>query len=93
MPAIVRQFDINSAGGAVLSGRPDFIVSGKPAATVGMPVSPHTPCPIVPTHCAAFTMLGNNSFKIGNRAASMVTNPDTCGHPRVTGDFTFLIGR
>lgn len=92
MPAIVRQFDINAAGGAVMLGRPDFIVSGRPAATVGMPVSPHPSCPKVPIHCAAFTMLGNSSFRLGNQAASMVTNPDTCGHPRVTGDFTFQIG-
>lgn len=92
MPAIVRQFDVNQAGGAVMTGRSDFIVGGRPAATIGMPVSAHPTCNKNPIHCSAITMRGNNSFRLGNLAASMVTDPDSCGHLRTTGDFSFQIG-
>jgi len=93
MPASVRLGDINAAGGAVLPGKPSFVVSNKPIATIRMFVTPHAPCPIVPIHCAAMTIGGSNSFIIEGKPASLVGDPDTCGHPRVTGDTTFIIGR
>lgn len=92
MPAVVRQFDINAAGGKAMLGDPTFIVDGKPVVRIGSPVSPHYPCPIVPSHCNAKTMIGKKTYIVGGKPANVVGDIDTCGHPRITGSTTFIVG-
>ena len=92
MPKVVRKGDKNSAGGAALGGNPTFIVDGLPVVTVGTPVSPHDPCPLVPIHCSAKTAKGEHTFIVGDIAVNVVGDNDTCGHPRVEGSSTFIVG-
>lgn len=92
MPAVVRQFDINSGGGKALLGDPNFIVDGRPIVRIGTPVSPHAPCPKVPSHCHAKTMIGKHTYIIGGKPVNVVGDIDTCGHARVTGSFNFIVG-
>lgn len=92
MPKVVRVGDINSAGGRVTSGSKTVIIDGKQVAPIGSPVSPHLPCPIVPIHCHAKTAQGSKSFIVDGKPVTVVTNKDTCGHPRVTGSSTFIVG-
>ena len=92
MPAIVRKGDVNSAGGIALLGNPAFIVDGRPVCTIGTPVSPHFPCPRIPIHCHAVTMLGKQEYVINGIKVNVVGDIDSCGHPRVTGSPTFIVG-
>lgn len=91
MPKVVRVGDVNSAGGRVISGSPNLIVDGRQVAPIGSPVSPHLPCPLVPSHCHAKTAQGTHSFIVDGKPVTVVSNIDTCGHPRVTGSDTFIV--
>lgn len=93
MPGIVRKGDVNSAGGSAMIGNFNLIVDGKPVVTIGTPVSPHAPCPKVAIHCRAVTTTGNRSVIVNNKPVNVVGNVDSCGHPRVTGSRTFILGR
>ncbi len=93
MPGIVRQGDVNIAGGAALFGDSSFIVDGRPVVTVGTLVSPHPPCgKKQPQHCIAITLIGNQNLIINQKPVNVIGNPDSCGHPRVTGSINFIVG-
>lgn len=92
MPLVVRMGDMNAAGGIALLGDPNFIVDGRPVVRVGSPVSPHKPCPKIPIHCKAFTMIGKQTYIVGGIPVNVTGNIDTCGHPRVTGSTKFIVG-
>jgi len=92
MPKVVRKGDKNSAGGIAMSGDPTFIVDGRPVVVIGTPVSPHHPCPRVPIHCSAKTARGDKTYIVGNKLINVVGDTDTCGHPRVEGSSTFIVG-
>lgn len=92
MPKVVRVGDINSAGGRVTSGSPSMIIDGRKVAPIGSLVSPHKPCPKHHKHCHAKTAHGSKSFIIDGKPVTVVSNKDTCGHKRVTGSSSFIIG-
>lgn len=91
MLKVHRVGDRNSAGGKILKGDESFLVNGIPVAPIGSPVSPHKPCPEVPSHCHAKTSQGSGSFIINGIKVTVETNKDTCGHPRVGGSPDFLV--
>lgn len=92
MPGIVRQGDVNSAGGKALRGDRSLIVDGKPVVTIGTPVSSHAPCPKRSSHCHAKTTRGSRLFILNGKPVNLIGDPDSCGHPRSTGSKTFIIG-
>lgn len=93
MPKVHRAGDRNSAGGRIISGDKTMIVDGRPVAPIGSPVSPHKPCPKVKKHCKAKTDQGSSSFYVRGKKVTIETNKDTCGHPRVAGSPTFIVGK
>jgi uncharacterized Zn-binding protein involved in type VI secretion len=92
MPGVVRLGDLNSAGGATMLGNNNCIVDGKPVVTIGTPVTPHVPFPYVPIHGVAVTIKGSSSFIVNGKPVNVIGNPDSCGHFRVSGSKTFIIG-
>lgn len=93
MLKVVREGDRNSAGGRVIKGDSSFLVDNRPISVDGSPVSPHRPCPEDSKHCHARTANGTATFIINNKPVNVVGNNDTCGHPRVEGSETFIIGK
>ena len=92
MPGVVRKGDVNSKGGRATSGDRTLIVDGRPTVTIGTSVSPHVPCPRVPKHCNAKTAGGSRYFILNGKPVNVIGNKDTCGHSRVTGSKTFIVG-
>lgn len=93
MPKVHRVGDRNSAGGRIMQGDKSMIIDGRPVAPIGSPVSPHKPCPKVKKHCNAKTAEGSNSFLVNGKKVTIETNRDTCGHVRIAGSPTFIVGR
>lgn len=93
MPKVVRQGDRNSAGGRVIKGSSSFLVDNKPISINGSPVSPHKPCPEDKKHCHAKTSEGTHSFIVDGIPVNIVGDHDTCGHARIEGSSTFIIGK
>jgi uncharacterized Zn-binding protein involved in type VI secretion len=93
MLRVVREGDRNSAGGRVVKGNPNFLVDNRPVSVDGCPVSPHRPCPEDSKHCHAKTANGTPTFLVDNIPVNVIGSIDTCGHPRVEGSPTFIIGR
>lgn len=93
MPAVQRNGDVNSAGGAVSGGVASVRINGKPVTVNGTLVLPHAPFgPPHPPHAAATTTSGVGSVKAGGIPINVTGNPDTCGHPRVGGSPDVRIG-
>jgi len=93
MPGVVRQGDVNVAGGAALFGDFSLIVDNRPVVTVGTLVSKHAPCsPRRKRHCIAITTTGSRIFTVNGKPVNIIGNPDSCGHVRITGSRTFIIG-
>lgn len=86
MARVVRKGDVNSGGGRTLSGDNTFIIDGRPVCPIGTPVSPHG------RHSRSKTAQGNKTFILGGRNITIVGNIDTCGHRRVEGSKTFILG-
>ena len=93
MPRVVRQGDKNSAGGKVIKGNRSFLVDGRPVSVDGSPVSPHKPCPKVKKHCHAKTAEGTSRFIVDGIPVNVISNKDTCGHPRVEGSPNFYVAK
>lgn len=88
MPAVQRQGDPNGAGGVITGGVSSVLINGRPAATVGLRVTPHPCCGkkgCPPVHCAASTSGGSSSVRVNGRPISLTGNSDTCGHSRSGG--------
>ena len=90
MPAVQRQGDTNSAGGATTSGVASVRVNGIPIAVDGGRVSPHAPWPQRrrnphPPHAAATTTGGSGTVRAGGKPIVLTGDVDTCGHPRTGG--------
>lgn len=58
MAGVVREGDVNILGGVCLNGVASVLVNGRPIAVPGMIVTPHPPCPFLPTHCISATSKG-----------------------------------
>jgi uncharacterized Zn-binding protein involved in type VI secretion len=80
-----RQGDANAAGGVVKGGESSVRINGRPAATLGLPVSPHLPCPLKTSHCTAKTSMGAQTVRVNGKPLILTGNKDTCDHARVGG--------
>jgi uncharacterized Zn-binding protein involved in type VI secretion len=85
MPAVQRQGDANAAGGVVKGGESSVRINGRPAATPGLTVSPHLPCPLRTSHCNAKTSIGARTVRVNGKPLILTGNKDTCDHARVGG--------
>jgi len=86
---VVRVGDINNAGGAIIGpSAPTVLTNGLPTSVIGDRVSPHAPCPKVPSHCAAFVGQGSGTVLAEGRPVVYVGAIDSCGHVRATGSTT-----
>ena len=96
MPAIVRQGDINIAGGvAVWPTTKTVKVNGRFLAQPGTIVTPHPCCGKkgCAIHCAAFIFgPGSSSVVIEGKPAIRVGDFDICGHARFTGSSDVTVG-
>ena len=86
MPAVQREGDVNSAGGAVTAGVASVRINGRSVTVNGTLVLPHAPWGRPhPPHAAARTTGGISTVKAGGIPINVTGNPDTCGHPRAGG--------
>jgi len=86
MPAVQRQGDSNSAGGAATSGVASVRVNGRPVVVPGILVTPHAPWGKPhPPHAAARTTGGSPTVRAGGKPIVRTGDKDTCGHPRAGG--------
>ena len=96
MAAIVRQGDINTAGGiAVWPTSSTVKVNGRFLAQPGTIVAPHPCCGSdgCEIHCAAFIFgPGSSSVVIEGKPAITVGDFDICGHVRLTGSPDVTVG-
>ena len=96
MPAIVRQGDINDAGGAAVYPTTRTVkVNGRFLAQPGTLVTPHPCCGAdgCDIHCAAVIVgPGSSSVVIEGKPAITVGDYDVCGHSRLTGSPDVNVG-
>lgn len=86
MPAVQRQGDSNSAGGAATSGVASVRVNGRPVVVPGIGVSAHAPWGRPhPPHAAPTTTGGSPTVRAGGKPIVRTGDTDTCGHPRAGG--------
>ena len=89
---VMRLGDPNVAGGIILTGEFSVRANGRPVATIGATVTPHPPCPKIPTHCKASTTINQFTVKAGGKPITTAGSLDTCGHPRILGSTDVRIG-
>jgi len=95
MPSgVLRVGDANAGGGLIQAGDPTVLVEGRPIALIGAPVTPHTPCGASGqyAHCIAHTSFAPGTVLVNGVPIATYPSVDTCGHPRVTGSLTVVIG-
>lgn len=89
----VRKGDVNSAGGATVTGSLKVLVNGKPLCFPGISVTPHPCCgaPGCGIHCSAKTAGGSIKVLVEGKPVIRIGDIDTCGHPRATGSPNVVI--
>ena len=96
MPPIQTLFLPNSRGGLIVSTPNQTVFAGGiPVATSLSLVSPHHDCQNNPIHCAALTTgLGGATARVlvQGLPVSVTGDPDTCGHTRLVGFPTVIVG-
>ena len=93
--AVCRVGDKNAAGGVILTGDPSVLVDGRPVATIGARVTPHPCCGrkgCPPTHCFAKTTTTNGTVLVNGKPITTSGDIDTCGHARLGGSTSVLVG-
>lgn len=86
MPAVQREGDSNSAGGAAKAGVASVRVNGSTVCVTGTGVTAHAPWGIPhPPHAAASTTGGSATVRAGGVPINRTGDVDTCGHARVGG--------
>lgn len=81
-----RIFDINSGGGPIIVPNQRSVFANNLFLSVNFSlVAPHFPCPIIPIHCVALTIIGSPNVFAENIPVSREIDPDTCGHIRIIG--------
>jgi|TARA_R110001592_G_scaffold20761_5_gene83852 uncharacterized Zn-binding protein involved in type VI secretion len=90
---IVRQGDRNSAGGKAISARSNVKASGKSLAAYGSRVTPHPCCGRkgCNKHCRASVTGGAPTVYAEGKPVHIVSDSDTCGHRRSSGDNKVLV--
>jgi uncharacterized Zn-binding protein involved in type VI secretion len=79
---IVRVGDVNSAGGAVISGSRTVTMNGLAIALDGSPVTCH---PNGGPHTHAHCVASEYSITIEGKKVIYVGDVDSCGHVRIQG--------
>jgi uncharacterized Zn-binding protein involved in type VI secretion len=93
MPAVQRQGDTNSAGGAATGGVASVRVNGQPVVVNGVSVAGHAPWGRPhPPHAAAVTTGGNGSVRAGGTPVVTTGCADSCGHARSGGSGDVRVG-
>jgi uncharacterized Zn-binding protein involved in type VI secretion len=95
MPAVQRQGDTNSEGGAATAGVASVRVNGKPIVVDGTGVSAHAPWKPAKAHAphvAASTAGGSGTVRAGGKPVVRTGNVDTCGHARTGGSPDVRVG-
>lgn len=96
MPGGVQRVgDQNIAGGVIVEGNPTVLINGRPVAVVGSKVTPHPCCGsqgCPPTHCAAVTTSTNTTVLVGGLPIVLDGDIDTCGHSRIGGSLSVIVG-
>ena len=95
MPAVQRQGDTNSEGGAATSGVASVRVNGAPVVVDGISVSAHAPWKPKKRHAphvAASTSGGSGTVRAGGKPVVRTGDVDTCGHARTGGSADVRIG-
>lgn len=88
MPAVQRQGDSDTGGGAVASGIGSVRTNGKPTAVIGLAVSFHGK----KAHSGPQTAGGVSSVRVAGKPISVTGNADTCGHTRTGGSSNVRAG-
>jgi uncharacterized Zn-binding protein involved in type VI secretion len=88
MPAVQRQGDSDSGGGAVTSGIGSVRTNGKPTAVIGLAVSKHGK----KAHAGPQTAGGVSSVRVAGKPISVTGDADTCGHTRTGGSSNVRAG-
>lgn len=81
---VCRLGDLNTLGGAILTGVPTVLVNGRPIAVLGNKVSPHA------KHKFAITLNLKATLLASGRPVISLGNIDSCGHPRIKGSTTVI---
>jgi len=91
--AIVRQGDRNSAGGRATGARSTVKSSGKSLAAYRSGVSRHPCCGRkgCDKHCNAKVTGGAPTVYANGKPVHIVSDSDTCGHKRSSGDNKVLV--
>ena len=94
MPAVVRQGDVNSAGGQAIGDLANTVlVNGVPCAVVGTVISPHAPWgPPHPPHEAPTITTGESTVLVEGRIISIIGSGNTCGHVMAQGSPDVVAG-
>ena len=94
MPKIVRQGDINQAGGATTMGAGTVKCEGAPISYPGAIVAPHPCCGSsdCSSHCSAKTTGGSSTVTCEGKPVLHSNDIDDCGHPRQTFAATVSVG-
>ena len=96
MPGPVQRVgDANEVGGIILEGDPTVLVDGRPIATIGASITPHPCCGAKgcpPVHCHAETTATSATVLVGGKPVVVLGDIDTCGHSRVGGSESVLVG-
>ena len=95
MPAVQRQGDTNSEGGAATSGVASVRVNGSPVVVDGISVSAHAPWKPAKAHAlhaGASTGGGSGTVRAGGKPVVRTGDVDTCGHARTGGSPDVRVG-
>jgi uncharacterized Zn-binding protein involved in type VI secretion len=80
-----RKGDFNSKGGIIIDGDSSVLINGRPAATPGLLVTPHPPCPKKLIHCLGLTLGGAMTVRVNGDPLLLTGDKDTCGDARSGG--------
>jgi len=89
---VVRLGDINPAGGKIGPGVPTVLTAGLPTCIMGSVVTPHPTCPINAMHCLSAPIMGSTTVITSFLPTIYTGVVESCGHFRITGAPTVLIG-
>jgi uncharacterized Zn-binding protein involved in type VI secretion len=96
MPRPVQRVgDANAVGGVILKGDPSVLVDGRPIAIFGAAITPHPCCGAKgcpPLHCKAKTTTTTGDVLVGGKPVVVFGDVDTCGHKRVGGSTSVIVG-
>jgi uncharacterized Zn-binding protein involved in type VI secretion len=82
MPGAARIGDI--AGGTIITGCFTVMINDIASAKLGSVVTPHPPCPKVPSHCSAVIITASPTVLVGDIQLAREGDSASCGHSITT---------